>query len=134
MLFYSIFPSQKLCIFHVGETLTHDEMLECYRDLKVDSRWEDVDTVLADLRDCVDVDVSFIEQSGRIRMENKVFGFRKVIWLTGHSNVLGKLSMAEESGGDRSSLERYQFENSRELERYFGEEGCEILECLLALE
>jgi len=133
MLFYSIFPSQKLCIFHVGETLTHAEMLECYEDLKVDSRWDGVDTVLADLRDCVDVDVSFVEDSGRVRMENKVFGFRKVIWLTGHSTVLGKLSMAEVSGG-QSSLERYQFENSRELERYFGDEGHELLECLLSLE
>jgi len=133
MLFYSIFPSQHLCIFHVGETLTHDEMLECYEDLKVDARWEDVDTVLADLRECVDVDVSFVDPSGRIRMENKVFGFRKVIWLTGHSNVLGKLSMAETSGG-RGSLERYQFENTRELERYFGDEGHEFLECLMSLE
>ena len=110
MLFYSIFPNQKLCIFHVGETLTHAEMLECYEDLMVDSRWHEVDTVLADLRECVDVDVSFVDDSGRVRMENLVFGFRKVIWLTGNSTVLGKLSMAEVSGGQRR-VERFQFQN-----------------------
>ena len=133
MLYYSIFQAHRLCIFHVGEQLTHEEMQECYQDLLVDSRWQEVDTVLTDLRECLEVDVSFVNDAARMRMENTVFGKRKVIWLTGRSNFLGKMAMARAEGG-ANTAERYQFQNTRDLVRFLGEDGYGIMECLLDFE
>jgi len=132
MLYYSIFPDQNLCIFHAGNELTRQEMLECYEDLVMDPRWSDVDTVLTDLRDCDDVDARFGNDTTRRRMEMNAFGNRRLIYLTGQTNFLGKMSMAEIEGGS-SMLERYQFENEDELERYLGEDGQMLQECLATL-
>jgi hypothetical protein len=132
MLYYSIFSDQNLCIFHAGSELTRQEMLECYEDLMMDPRWPDVDTVLADLRDCEDVDARFGNDATRHRMEKNAFGNRRLIWLTGQTELLGKMTMAEIEGGS-SMVERYQFQDEDELERYLGEDGRMLQECLATL-
>jgi len=133
MLFYSIFPKEKLCIFQVGESLTLKEMKKCYEDLMLDSHWHEVDTAMVDLRQCREVDVSFVNDTARLRVENQVFGHRKVVWLTGEAKVLGELSMAAAMGG-RSILERYQFSDVHQMERFFGGKGERMMECLQVLE
>jgi len=132
MLYYSIFQDQNLCIFHAGGELTRQEMLECYEDLIMDPRWPDVDTVLTDLRDCEDVDARFGNDATRQRMEKNAFGNRRLIYLTGHTNFLGKMAMAEIAGG-ASMVERYQFDHQDDLERYLGEDGLMLQECLATL-
>ncbi len=133
MLYYSIFQDQNLCIFHAANLLTRQEMLECYEDLLMDPRWPDIGTVLTDLRDCEDVDVRFGNDTTRHRMESNTFGNRRLIWLTGEKNFLEKMSMAEIEGGT-SLVERYQFHDENELERYLGEDGKIIQECLATLD
>ena len=132
MLYYSIFPDQNLCIFHAGSELTRQEMLECYEDLVMDPLWPDVDTVLTDLRDCEDVDARFGNDATRRRMEMNAFGNRRLIYLTGQTEFLGKMAMAEIEGG-ANMVERYQFEHEDELERYLGEDGRMLQDCLATL-
>ncbi len=66
-------------------------------------------------------------------MESNTFGNRRLIWLTGKTNYLGKMAMAEIEGGS-SLVERYQFHDEDELERYLGEDGRKLLECLATLD
>jgi len=132
MLYYSIFQDQNLCIFKVDFDLTRQEMLECYDDLLMDRRWPFVDTVLVDLRECKDVDAQFGDNATRNRMELNTFGNRRLIWLTGQTNFLEKMAMAEIEGGT-STVERYQFRDEFELTDYLGEDGLMIQECLATL-
>ncbi len=132
MLYYSIFQDQDLCIFHAGSELKRQEMLECFDDLMMDPRWPDVDTVLVDVRDCQDVDAKFGNDITRRRMESNAFGNRRLIYLTGQTEFLGKMAMAEIEGG-ANLMERYQFQNEDQLERFLGEDGRMLQDCLATL-
>jgi len=132
MLYYSIFQDQNLCILKVDYDLSRREMLECYDDLMMDYRWPDVDTVLVDLRECQDVDAQFGNNATRNRMEMNTFGNRRLVWLTGQTEFLGKMAMAEIEGGT-TTVERYQFKDEFELTDYLGEDGQMMQECLSSL-
>ena len=132
MLCYSIFQDQNLYIFHAGPKLTRQVMLECFDDLLMDPHWPGVDTVLVDLRECHDVDARFGNDATRRRMELNVFGHRRLIWLTGHTEFLEKMTMAEMEGG-AGIVERYQFSELDDLEIYMGDAGLMIQDCLATL-
>jgi len=129
MLFYSLFPEEKLCIFSVAGKLTIEEMRNCFKKLNSEPAWPGVQTIVSDLRGCWDVDVFFESEKDLDKMERTAFGNRRLIWLTGSSQVLGKLSMAA-SQGESTTSHHQIFQTRAEMSRYLGQDGDKILGCL----
>jgi len=129
MLFYSLFPEEKLCIFSAAGELTLDEMRVCHQELSTEPDWPGIQTIIADLRGCWSVDRHFADDHARRRMEHHAFGQRRMIWLTGSSSVLGKLAMAGNDAFSSTSSPRV-FRDKTEMSRCLGEEDAGIVRCL----
>jgi hypothetical protein len=129
MLFYSLFPEEKLCIFSVAGELSLSEMRLCLQELATEPAWPDTTTIVADLRGCYNVDVKFTDEFGRYRMERNAFGNRRLFWLTGSSTVMGKLAMAANEK-QNYTIEPRVFQNKLEMGRCLGPEGAGIMKCL----
>lgn len=133
MLFYTLFPEENLCVFSAAGRLTLDEMRICHQELSTEPAWSAVETIVTDLRGCWDVDTQFSDHHTRRRMQHNAFGRRRMIWLTGSSSVLGKLTMAENDTLGSYSETRI-FQNKDEMEYGLGAVGAGILQCLNKLE
>ena len=133
MLFYSLFPEEKLCIFSVAGELSMAEMRLCLQELSTEPDWPGANTVVTDLRGCYSVDVQFTDEFGRYRMERNAFGSRRIFWLTGSSIVMGKLAMAANDRQD-SSVKPRVFQNKVEMSSCLGPDGAGIMKCLNELE
>lgn len=133
MLFYSLFPKEKLCIFSAAGELTLDEMRLCHQELETEPDWACVQTIVADLRGCWNVDSTFADNHARRRMEYNAFGSRRMIWLTGSSNVLGLFTM-EANAAAESPGETRVFRDMKEMARSLGPGDANIMQRLNDLE
>lgn len=133
MLFYSLFPDEKLCIFSVAGKLTIEEMQQRLDELAAEADWPTVHTIVTDLRGCWDVDAGFMEADQRQAMEIRSFGNRRMIWLTGSSSVLGKMAMAANEGLS-AGVDPRIFRDKTEMARCLGPSGAGIMHCLESME
>jgi len=133
MLFYSLFPEENLCIFSAAGELTLDEMRICHQELSTEPDWPNIKTIVTDLRGCWDVDMRFVDHHARRRMELHAFGQRRMVWLTGSSIVLGKLTMAENESTNLSN-ETCIFQDKEEMALGLSLEDAGIMRCLNGLE
>ncbi len=133
LLFYSLFPEKKLCIFSAAGELSRPEMKLCLQELATESAWPNINTIVVDLRGCYGVDQQFSDDFSRYRMEQNAFGSRRLFWLTGSSTVLGHLTMAANSSPE-SALEPRVFHSIEQLGLCLGSEGTEIMQCLAELD
>ncbi len=133
MLFYSLFPEEKLCIFSAAGKLSLDEMRLCHQELATEPDWPCIQTILTDLRGCWDVDIMFTDDHSRRHMQHNAFGSRRMIWLTGSSTVLGQLALSANDSEGSSNAPKV-FRDKEEMSFHLGQEDSGIMRCLNGLE